>query len=462
MNIEGIVLSGLVFNEDFFRRVVPFVQPEYFVDKTDEIIYSTVKSYVEKYNASPPKSAIFLRISEMDNLSEHQLVAIEERVEELAPVEGTLEWMVDETEKFCKDRALHNAIRKSIKVIEGQDPQMTRDGLPSLLQEALSVGFDRSVGHDYIEDAESRFMLYQTKEDKIPFDIDLLNEITNGGVNKKTINVFMAGTGVGKSLTMCHMAAANLRAGYDVLYITMEMSEQKIAERIDANLLDCDIKKIPSLQEDVFMSRIDRLQKSTRGRLIIKEYPTGGAHAGHFRALIRELKTKKNFTPCIIYIDYLNICASSRLRGGASGSYDYVKAIAEEVRGLGVEFDVPIITATQTNRTGASKSELELTDTSESFGVPMTADLFCAINSSPELEEEGLIQFKQLKNRYNDLNYWNKFMVGVDKSKMRLFDTNVSVQNTVFSGFREQPEEMKQYISGGAKESDYEDPFRPF
>ena len=433
MKIERLILSNLIYNEEFLRKTIPFIKDEYFLDWSEKKIFQLIKRFVDKYNSLPTKEAISLSMINEKNISDDQLNSMNEIVIDLVKSEVSQDWLIDETEKFCKDKAVYNAILQSIKIINDEDKDRSPDSIPHMLQEALSVGFDLTVGHDYLEDAGERYDFYHRAEEKLPFDIEMLNKITKGGVSKKTLNIFMAGTGVGKSLVMCHIAAASLLQNKNVLYITMEMSEEKIAERIDANLLNTVISDIEDIQQDVFHQRINKIKKKTHGRLIIKEYPTGSAHAGHFRALLKELNVKKNFKPDVIFIDYLNICASSRLKASASSdSYGYAKSIAEELRGLGVEFNVPVFSATQTNRSGYGNSDADLTNTSESFGVPATSDLFVFLYTDEELDKAGQILVKQLKNRYNDMNLFKRFIVGVDKSRMKLYDVgsfSTSVMN---------------------------------
>ena len=423
-NLEQTILRNIITNEKYMRKVLPFIHNNYF-EGNYRLVFKELCKYVAKYNRLPTQEAFEIELSET-NIPEDRFVEVIQIVPHIFSKEDNDEqWLLDRTEQWIQDRAIHIAILDSINIIDGKHDTLTKGAIPELLTKALGAGFDSNIGHDYFADAERRYEFYHEDEERIPFDLDYFNRITKGGLVNKSLSIILAGTGTGKSLAMCHMAAANLLDGRDVLYITMEMSEEKIAERIDANLLDVNIQDIEDLSKDNFMDRVGNLRAKTTGKLIVKEYPTGQANASHFRALLNDLKLKKRFEPDIIYIDYLNICASARLKnmGGAINSYTYVKAIAEEIRGLGVEFDLPIVSATQTTRTGYANSDPGLEDTSESFGLPATADLMIALISSEELEAEGKILVKQLKNRYNDLNTHKRFVVGVDRSKMRLFDT---------------------------------------
>ena len=407
------------------RRVLPFIKPEYF-EGVYQQLFRQVAKFVAKYNKLPTAETFKIELDDNNNMSdEHYRHAVEIIPEIFKKEEVDETWLYNKTEKWCQDRALFNAIMESISVIDGKHQKLTKDALPDLLQKALAVTFDTNIGHDYLENILERYEFYHSQEEKIPFDIEKLNEITKGGLSNKSLNIALAGTGVGKSLFMCHLAASALSLGKNVLYITMEMSEERIAERIDANLLDIPIDQIEHMTQEMFTNAVNRLKTKTNGKLIVKEYPTGSANANHFRALLNELKLKKGFIPDIIMIDYLNICASSRMKmGGSVNSYAYIKAIAEELRGLAVEFDLPIVSATQTTRTGYSSSDPGLEDTSESFGLPATADLMFALVSNEELEAQGQIMVKQLKNRYNDPNKNKRFVVGIDRSKMRLYDVD--------------------------------------
>ena len=426
LQIENTILRNLLTNEDYMRKVLPFIKPDYF-DGPYKALFKEAGKFVAKYNKLPTQEAFLVELNEHSNLSGDTFTAAVEIAKQLFTgdkVDDT--WLLDNTEKWCQDRAIYNAVMESISIIDGKHDTLTKNALPDLLTKALGVAFDTSVGHDYVDNAEQRFDFYHTEEDRIPFDLDYLNKITKGGVPRKTLNIALAGTGVGKSLFMCHVAASALVEGRNVLYITMEMAEERIAERIDANLLNIPIDQLDKMSKDMFTTKIANLARKTTGRLIVKEYPTGSAHAGHFRALLNELKLKKQFEPDIIFIDYLNICASSRMKGmgGAINSYTYIKAVAEELRGLAVEFDVPVFSATQTTRSGYSNSDVGLEDTSESFGLPATADLMFALISTEELERDGQLMVKQLKNRYNDPTLYKRFVVGIDRSRMRLFDVD--------------------------------------
>ena len=423
-NIEQTVIRNILTNENYMRKVLPFVKPEYF-EGVYKTLFKEIAKYVAKYNNLPTAESFKIEVDQSDKFNDEQYQHAVEIIPQIFDTEAIDEkWLMDTTEKWCQDRAVYNAIMESISIIDGKHSTLTKNSLPDILTKALSVSFDTNIGHDYIENVEERYDFYHEQEERLPFDLDFFNKITKGGLPNKTLNIALAGTGVGKSLFMCHCAAAGLSAGKNVLYITMEMSEERIAERIDANLLDTPIDRLDTLTKEQLMRGVENLK--TNGKLIVKEYPTGQAHTNHFRALMNELKLKRNFVPDIIYIDYLNICASSRMKGmgGAINSYSYIKAIAEEIRGLAVEFDVPIVSATQTTRSGFSNSDVGLEDTSESFGLPATADLMFALISNEELEADGQILVKQLKNRYNDPNVNKRFVIGVNRSKMRLYDTD--------------------------------------
>ena len=412
------------------RKVLPFINNDYF-EGVYRQLFKEVGKFVAKYNKLPTQESFKVELDESDIFNDEQYRhAVEILPEIFKKEEIDYEWLIDKTEKWCQDRALHNAVMESISIIDGKHQTLSKNALPEILSDALAVNFDANIGHDYIENFSERYEFYHKEEERIPFDLDYFNKITKGGLPNKTLNIALAGTGVGKSLFMCHVAAAALTEGKNVLYITMEMAEERIAERIDANLLNIPIDQLDKLSKDMFSQKVSQLAKQTNGRLIVKEYPTGSAHSGHFRALLNELKLKKKFEPDIIFIDYLNICASSRMKGmgGAINSYTYVKAIAEELRGLAVEFDVPVLSATQTTRSGYSNSDVGLEDTSESFGLPATADLMFALVSTEELEQQGQIMVKQLKNRYNDPTYKKRFILGIDRSKMRLFDVDENSQ----------------------------------
>jgi replicative DNA helicase len=430
--LETTILKNLIHNESYMRKVLPFLKPQYFTDECEKTTYNLISEFITKYNKTPTNEALQISLQN-SSLNEGIFKEAQELVSTLVLTEqSNPEWLLDETERFCKDKAVYNAILQSIGVMEGRDKNITKDGIPSLLQEALGVCFDASVGHDYFEDANTRYDFYNKAETRIPFDLDFFNKITQGGIPNKTLNIALAGTGVGKSLFMCHMAAGCIGQGKNVLYITLEMAEERIAERIDANLLNVDIDQLKNIPKTMFESRITKLNNKIHGKLIIKEYPTASAHVGHFKALLNELSLKRTFRPDIIFVDYLNICASSRFKpGGGVNSYTYIKAIAEELRGLAVEFNVPIMSATQTTRSGYSNTDVELTDTSESFGLPATADFMFALISTEELEKLNQIMVKQLKNRYNDPTLHKRFMIGIDRAKMRLFDLEPSAQRDI-------------------------------
>ena len=430
--IEKTILSHLIFNEPYSRKVLPFIKEEYFHNLSDKTVYNLIKDYVEKYNALPTKEVLYLELDNKDGISEGVFKDAKSIIDDMSKEDTKIEWLVDSTEKFCQDKAIYNAIMASIKILDDKKETQGKGAIPNLLSEALGISFDVSIGHDYIENADERFEFYHEKKERIPFDLDYMNKITKGGLVKKSLNIALAGTGVGKSLFMCHCATNNLAQGKNVLYITMEMAEEKIAERIDANLLNVTVDELSILPKDVYDKKINRIKEKTTGKLIIKEYPTASAGSAHFRHLINELRIKRNFIPDIIYIDYLNICSSSRIRTGSNvNSYTYIKAIAEELRGLAVEFNVPIVSATQTTRSGYGNSDVELTDTSESFGLPATADFMFALISSEKLEDLNQIMIKQLKNRYNDPTIHKKFVVGVDRAKMRLYDVEQSAQDDI-------------------------------
>ena len=430
--IENIILRNLVFKEEYLRKVLPFIEPAYFSNREERVIYEQIAKYAVDYNSLVTKEILSIEIENRSDVTQEEFVNINKIITSLDEVECDFDWCVDTTEKWCRDRAIYLALMESISIANDDDPKKTRDAIPEILSKALSVSFNKNVGHDYLEDYEQRYELYHKKEDKIPFDLEYFNKVTKGGLPNKTLNIALAGTGVGKSLFMCHLASSVLLNGKNVLYVTLEMSEEKIAERIDANLLNVNIQEIVDLPKQMFETKVTNLSKKTQGTLIIKEYPTASAHSGHFKALLNELALKKSFRPDIIFIDYLNICASSRYRtGGTVNSYSYIKAIAEELRGLAVETNVPIVSATQTTRSGYGSSDVELTDTSESFGLPATADLMFALISTEELEQLGQIMVKQLKNRYNDLNMNKRFVVGIDRAKMRLYDCEQSAQHDI-------------------------------
>ncbi len=431
--IEKQILSRLIHDEDFLRKTLPFLKPDYFNNRIDKAVYGLIDDFVKRYNKLPSKTALVVESDSTSGYNQDEYEEIVARIGELQEDSTTdQQWLLDQTEKFCQDRAIYNAIMSSIQILDGRDVKNSKGNIPQILSEALAVSFDTNIGHDFLEDFADRYDFYHKKEHRIPFDLEYFNRITKGGLPNKTLNVALAGTGVGKSLFMCHCAAANLSAGHNVLYITLEMSEEKIAERIDANLLNVQVDELTVLPKEAYEKKVNRVKEKTAGKLIIKEYPTASAGANHFRHLLNELRLKRSFTPDIIYIDYLNICISSRLKHGSNvNSYTYIKSIAEELRGLAVEFIVPIVTATQTTRSGYSNSDVGLEDTSESFGLPATADLMFALISTEELQDLGQIMVKQLKNRYNDPSTHRKFVIGVDRPKMKLYDVEQHAQDDI-------------------------------
>jgi archaellum biogenesis ATPase FlaH len=443
--VEILVIKNLLYNEEFSRKVIPFIKSEYFQDRSNSILFEEISSFIIKYDELPSKEAITIEIENRSDLNESSYKEISKVISYLEKESTDFDWLLDTTEKWCRDRAIYLALMESIALADGKDDKKGCDAIPTILSNALAVSFDNHIGHDYLLDYEERYALYHRKEEKIPFDLEYFNKITKGGLPNKTLNIALAGTGVGKSLFMCHVAASILLQGKNVLYITCEMAEEKIAERIDANLFNTNIQDIVDLSKQMFNNKINNISKKTQGQLIIKEYPTASAHAGHFRSLLNELALKKSFRPDIIFIDYLNICASSRYKGNSSiNSYTFVKSIAEELRGLAVEANVPIMSATQTTRSGFGSSDVELTDTSESFGLPATADLMFALISTEELEQLGQIMVKQLKNRYNDLTVSKRFVVGIDRAKMRLYDCEQSAQDDILDNGKEEEYNYKE------------------
>ena len=434
MNLEVTILSNLVYSEKYTRKVLPFLKSEYFTAREHKIIFLEIHEYVSQYDALPSLNALGIECQERTDLTEEQFKDVIGVLNVLSDDISDHDWLLDATEKWCQERAIYLSLMESVKIADGQDSKKDKGAIPQILSEALGVSFDQHVGHDYVSDAEARYDFYHRKEDKIPFDLSLFNKITKGGLPNKTLNIALAGTGVGKSLFMCHCASSALLQGKNVLYITLEMAEEKIAERIDANLLNIPIQKLSDFPKVMFEKKIANLAKKTQGKLIIKEYPTASAHVGHFKSLINDLALKRSIRPDIIFVDYLNICASQRYKGSIVNSYTYVKAIAEELRGLAVEANVPIISATQTTRSGYGSSDVDLTDTSESFGLPATADLMFALISTEELEGMNQIMVKQLKNRYNDPTSYKRFCIGIDRSKMRLYDIEESQKDLVDAG----------------------------
>ena len=437
-SIEVTILRNLLFNEEFLRKVVPFIKSEYFENINQKIIFEEVVNFVEQYNKPVTKEILCIEIEKRSDINDSTYQEITKLISYFEDDKSEFMWLVDTTEKWCRDRAIYLALMESIQLADGKDDSKGRDAIPSILSDALAVSFDNHIGHDYLTDYEERYELYHKKENKIEFDLEYFNKITKGGIPNKTLNIALAGTGVGKSLFMCHVASSVLLQGKNVLYITLEMAEEKIAERIDANLLNVNIQSITDLPKPMFDKKVNKLRKKTQGNLIIKEYPTASAHSGHFKALLNELALKKSFKPDIIFIDYLNICASSRYKAGSNvNSYSYIKAIAEELRGLAVETNVPILSATQTTRSGYGSSDVDLTDTSESFGLPATADLMFALISTEELEGLNQIMVKQLKNRYNDPTIYKRFVIGIDRAKMRLYDCEQKAQEDIIDNGQE-------------------------
>ena len=436
MAIEEVIFSHLLYNEEYCRKVMPFLKTEYFQSRTNKIIFELFENYVKTYHKVPTKEVIISNIENINNITSEEYQTCTEQIASLqADLSTSVDWLCDETEKFCQERAVYNAIMDSIKILDKKDPKRNKGAIPELLQEALSVSFDSNIGHDFIGDADTRYDYYHIKEEKIEFDLSYFNKITKGGLSKKTLNIILASTGVGKTMFMTHCAANHLSLGKNVLYITMEMSEERIAERIDANLMNVTIDELKELPKDSFDKKINRIKSKTQGRLIIKEYPTASAGSSHFRHLIQELRIKKAFKPDIIYVDYLNICASSRIKmGGSVNSYLFIKSIAEELRGLAVEFDVPIVSATQSNRDAYNSSDIGLDNTSESFALPATADFMFALISTEELQDLNQILVKQLKNRYDDPAINRKFVIGVNRAKMRFYDVEQSAQDDIIDG----------------------------
>jgi replicative DNA helicase len=451
--LEVIVLKNLVYNEKYCRKVLPFIKSEYFETHEERVVFEEINKYVQEYQTQPPLNAIAIECERRTDLSQDGFQNILDLLKTFTEDKVDYDWLIDTSEKWCKDRAVYLSLLESIKIADGKDKTKSRDAIPSILSEALGVCFDEHVGHDYIDDFESRYDFYHRKEEKIPFDLEFFNKITKGGLPSKTLNIALAGTGVGKSLFMCHVAASSLLQGKNVLYITLEMAEERIAERIDANLLNINIQQLVDLPKQMYETKIIKLAQKTVGKLIIKEYPTASAHAGHFKSLLNELALKKGFKPDIIFIDYLNICSSSRYKGTIVNSYTFVKSIAEELRGLAVEFNVPIFSATQTTRSGYGSTDVDLTDTSESFGLPATADLMFALISTEELEQLNQILVKQLKNRYNDPTMNKRFIVGIDRAKMRLYDVDQSAQTDLVDSGQDLDEEPEDLFKGQTRKN---------
>ena len=455
--VEFLILRNLLHNEEYIRKVIPFIKAEYFEDTNQKIVFEEILKFVEEYNQPATTEVLCIETEKRKDINDTSFKEITHLIGCLEDVPTEFNWLIDTTEKWCRDRAIYLALMESIHIADGNDEKKNRDSIPTILSDALSVSFDTHIGHDYLLDYEQRYQSYHRKEEKIEFDLEYFNKITKGGLPNKTLNIALAGTGVGKSLFMCHVASSVLLQGRNVLYITLEMAEERIAERIDANLLNVPIQDIVDLPKQMFENKVTNLAKKTQGTIIIKEYPTASAHAGHFKALLNELALKKSFKPDIIFIDYLNICASSRHKANSSiNSYSYIKSIAEELRGLAVEFNVPIVSATQTTRSGYGNSDVELTDTSESFGLPATADLMFALISTEELENLGQIMVKQLKNRYNDPTIYKRFVIGIDRAKMRLYDCEQSAQKDIIDSGQEEEYEHED------KKSSLKDKFGAF
>ena len=445
-NIEILILKNLLHNESYARKVIPFIKSEYFDNTSQKIVFEEIFSFIQEYNKQVTKEVLCIEVENRQDINESSFKDIINLISGLDDSATEFNWLVDQTEKWCRDRAIYLALMESIHIADGKDQKKNRDAIPSILSDALAVSFDTHIGHDYLQDYEERYESYHRKEEKIEFDLEYFNKITKGGLPNKTLNVALAGTGVGKSLFMCHVASSVLLQGRNVLYITMEMAEERIAERIDANLLNVPIQDIASLPKSMFETKVTNIAKKTQGTLIVKEYPTASAHAGHFKSLLNELALKKSFRPDIIFIDYLNICASSRYRGNSTvNSYSYIKSVAEELRGLAVESEVPIVSATQTTRSGFGSSDVDITDTSESFGLPATADLMFALISTDELEAMGQIMVKQLKNRYNDPTINKRFVVGIDRAKMRLYDCEQSAQEDIIDKSKEEEYDYEEH-----------------
>jgi replicative DNA helicase len=464
MRTEQLILTNLVNNEKFARKVFPFLKKDYFHDVVDKAVFGLISSHTDKYNQFPDQSVLMIEVGKLDIFTEDQYNAAVELVSELTSGnEDQEEWLLEETETFIKDKAMYNAMMEAIKIMDDKSNNISKGAIPQILSDALAVSFDESIGHDFLTDFELRYDYYHQTHKRVPFDLDYMNRITKGGLIKKTFTVLLAGTGVGKSLFMCHNAAFNLMSGLNVLYITMEMSEFEISKRIDANMLDVTMDELEILPRDVYEKKMERINKKTHGKLIVKEYPTSSASAANFRYLLNELKLKKKFNPDIIYIDYLNICSSSRIKGGSNvNSYTYIKSIAEELRGLAVEFDVPIFTATQTTRSGYSNSDPGLEDTSESFGVPHTADLMFSLVTNDTLKELNQVKVKQLKNRYNDPNRNTSFVIGIDRARMKLYDVEQSAQEGLLDGPLMDKTDVGERINNETKKKLGKDAFKGF
>jgi replicative DNA helicase len=464
--LETTILKNLIYNEGYARKILPFIKTEYFTDSTDKNVFEEINDHMDQFKHLPTYESLVINFTESRKLTEDQVQNAVQLIREIHADKDEptdVDWLIKQTEKFCQDKAIYNAIMKSVKILDDKNQKEEKGAIPKLLSDALGVSFDRSVGHDYIDDSDNRFEFYHRHETKIPFDLDLFNKITKGGLPKKTLNIALAGTGVGKSLFMCHVAGSCLSQGMNVLYITLEMAEERIAERIDANLLNIDIADLNAISKQDYDRKFSALKVNTQGKLIIKEYPTASASALHFRALLNELQLKKSFQPDIIFIDYLNICASARIKPGANvNSYSYIKAIAEELRGLAVEFDVPIVSATQTTRSGFTSSDPGLEDTSESFGLPATADFMFALISTEELQQLNQILIKQLKNRYNDPSYFKRFVVGIDRAKMKLYDVEQGAQDDLVDAGQVPPDKPLNTFGDRERQSGMKNKFGGF
>jgi len=466
MRLEKTILSSLIYDEDYTRKVLPFLKHEYFHDQTEKVLFASIETFIDKYNSLPTKETLLLEIEKQDKLPEQVYSGVVEYINSITYDKKDSQWLVDNTEQFCQEKAVYNAIMESISIIDGESKGNDKGSIPTILADALGVSFDDGIGHDFLENSDKRYEFYNKKEDRIPFDLDYFNKITKGGLPNKTLNVILAGTGVGKTLAMTHMAAANLLDGKNVLYVTLEMAEERIAERIDANLLNIPLEEMEGFPKKIYDDKINRLRLKTSGKLIVKEYPTATVGSGHFRHLLNDLRQKKNFVPDILYVDYLNICTSTRLKFGANvNSYSYIKAIAEELRGLAVERNIPIVSATQTTRSGYTNSDPGLEDTSESFALPATVDFMVALISTEEMEQLGQIMVKQLKNRYNDPTLHKRFVVGVDRAKMRLFNAEQTAQDDIVNdtpvmnntnfGERHEEEENMKWMTKKAGRKDF-------
>ena len=458
--IETIIFEAILGNEDYARKALHHIESEYFDNTVEQTLIKEIKRFHAEHGKPPTKKILSLFVGDVSTFKQDEYERAQELVTSLGEPENNQEWLLTRTEQFCKDKAVYNAIMASIGILDGRNTKFNKEAIPTILSEALSVSFDKTVGHDYFLDADERYEFYHRSEERVPFDLDLFNKITKGGLPKKTLNVALASTGVGKSLFMCHHAAAALKDGLNCLYITLEMAEERIAERIDCNLLDVTLDQLQKMKHATFTDKVGEVLHKTRGRLKIKEYPTAGAHVGHFKALLDDLKIKQNFVPDIVYIDYINICTSQRYKsGGNHNSYTMVKAIAEELRGLAVEMNVPILSATQTNRGGADNTDVDLTDTSESFGLPMTVDFLFAIMRTEELDAMGQLMIKQLKSRYNDTNYYKRFVIGIDLEHFRLFDVDNSAQTLQDAGKKDDTPafDKSQFGSSMKKRGDYQE-----